>query len=134
MIVVDTNVLVYFWLSHARTAESKAALERDPAWVAPSFWRIEFRNVLANFIKAKRLRLKGAVEVHGRAIAMMQGAEFDILGERVLELVDDSGCSAYDCEFVALAKELDVPLVTADRRVVHAFPDFTISLSDFAAG
>lgn len=32
-------------------------------------------------------------------------------------------CSAYDCEFVWLARDLRLPLVTADRKVLDAFPD-----------
>jgi predicted nucleic acid-binding protein len=43
-----------------------------------------------------------------------------------------SACSAYDCEFVALARDLDVRLVTADRRL-RGLPDTAISPEDFAA-
>lgn len=35
--------------------------------------------------------------------------------------VAQSGCSAYDCEFVALAQYLDVPLVSADRKLRKRF-------------
>lgn len=39
-----------------------------------------------------------------------------------------SGCTAYDCEFVVLAKDLDVKLITLDRAVLKAFPDVARSL------
>ena len=39
----------------------------------------------------------------------------------VLALAASSNCSAYDCEFVALADYLDVPLVTADRKLKTRF-------------
>lgn len=32
------------------------------------------------------------------------------------------GCTAYDCEFVALSQRLGVPLVTLDRALLKAFP------------
>jgi predicted nucleic acid-binding protein len=49
----------------------------------------------------------------------------------VLELASRSGCSAYDCEFVALAQDLEVPLVTNDRQILKAFPTIAISPSAF---
>ena len=45
-----------------------------------------------------------------------------------------SECSAYDCEYVALAEELAVPLVTAYRQLLRTFPDRAISPKDFVAG
>ena len=50
--------------------------------------------------------------------------------ETVLELVSASRCTAYDCEFVALALDLEVPLITADRKVLDAFPRIAMPLSD----
>jgi predicted nucleic acid-binding protein len=40
-----------------------------------------------------------------------------------MELVAVSPCSAHDCEYVALADTLGVPLLTYDRGVLDAFPD-----------
>jgi len=48
-----------------------------------------------------------------------------------LELAYRTQCSAYDCEYVALAQELDVPLVTADKQLVAAFPKTAVSLEKF---
>ena len=134
MIVVDTNVIAYFWLPDPQTSYARAALKRDPAWVAPAYWRNEFRNVLVSAMKTKGLRLKDAIDIHSHAIAMMRGAEFDVPGDRVLEFADRSDCTAYDCEFAVLADELHTSLVTADRKVLRAFPELTISLKKFAEG
>lgn len=40
-------------------------------------------------------------------------------------------CSAYDCEFVWLVRDLRVPLVTADRQLIGAFPDTTVPADVF---
>jgi predicted nucleic acid-binding protein len=46
----------------------------------------------------------------------------------VLQLVSTSRCTSYDCEFVATAQQLGVPLITEDRAILAAFPDLTQSL------
>jgi len=43
--------------------------------------------------------------------------------EDVLRLAASSGCSAYDCKFVAAAQQLGVRLITADQALLTAFPD-----------
>ena len=58
-----------------------------------------------------------------------QGAEHEVDSTKVLELVRDSPCSAYDCEFIALALTLDAKLLTMDRQLLRAFPLHTVSLS-----
>ncbi len=45
-----------------------------------------------------------------------------VQSERVLRLVESSRCSAYDCEFVSVAQQLGVPLITADWALLKAFP------------
>ena len=51
----------------------------------------------------------------------------------MLTLTFGSRCSAYDCEFVALARELGIPLVTADQMVLSEFPGTAVSMEAFAA-
>lgn len=50
---------------------------------------------------------------------------------RVIELAAESGCTAYDCEFVSLAERLNVPLVTSDKKMFAAFPEIAISMEAF---
>lgn len=52
---------------------------------------------------------------------MPEGLEMWRLGEA-------SECSADDCEFVALAKRLRIPLVTVDREVLLNFPGIAVPL------
>jgi predicted nucleic acid-binding protein len=40
---------------------------------------------------------------------------------------------AYDCEFVALAAGLGIPLITLDRKLARAFPDHAVMLPDYVA-
>jgi len=49
----------------------------------------------------------------------------------VLNLVLRSACTAYECEFVAVASERGMPLVSADQQLPRAFPAIAISLAEF---
>jgi predicted nucleic acid-binding protein len=48
-----------------------------------------------------------------------------------MELSVASICSAYDCEFIALAKDLNIPLVTVNRQVQAQFPKTVVSLEEY---
>lgn len=134
MIVADVNLIVYLLLGGPDQPLAQRVLERDSAWAAPLLWRSEFRNVLAAFMRQRGLSVSDAWRAHELADRLLAGQEFMVPGERVLALVADSACSAYDCEYVALAEELAVPLVTADRQLLRAFPDRAISPTAFVAG
>ena len=129
MIVVDSNVLAYLYLPGERTADAEALLEQDPEWAAPVLWRSEFRNILTGYTRRKTLTFEQACSLQSEAEDLLSGSEFEVDSRAVLELVRDSDCSAYDCEFIALAIKLDTKLVTADKKVLRAFPDRTMALA-----
>lgn len=130
MIVVDSNVLAYLYLPGEHSAKADALLERDSEWAAPVLWRSEFRNILAGYLRRKTLRFDQVLAIQSEAESLMAGAEFDVASPFVLELARDSGCSAYDCEFVALAVDLGTQLVTMDRELLRAFPGRAVALGD----
>jgi len=133
VIVVDTNVIAYLFLPGEYTAEARRTLQRDPRWTAPLLWRSELRNVLATAMRRGHVALNDALEVFDAAGDLMAGGEFEVAPEAVLRLAARSHCSAYDCEFVALAQELGVVLVTGDRQIVEEFADTAQVLTQFGA-
>lgn len=132
MIVVDTNVIAYAFLPGERSSQARSAFLKDPAWSAPLLWRSEFRSVLALYIRKQKLDLDTAIQIAAVAEALLGMREYRVAVSDVLPLVQSSSCSAYDCEFVALAKQLHVPLVTTDNGILKAFPDIAVSLDRFA--
>lgn len=129
MIVVDPNVLAYLYLPCEHTMAAEALLEQDPDWAAPLLWRSEFRNILAGYLRRNTLSFEQAERLQSEAESLLEGLEFEVDSHAVLELVRDSDCSAYDCEFVALALKLDTRLVTLDKKLLRAFPEQTTPLS-----
>ena len=129
MIAVDTNVIAYLFLRGEFAARAEAWLMRDRDWVAPMLWRSEFRTVLAGYLRRKQLTFEAVRDIQREAEALLIGNEHEVDSLRVLELVRDSECSAYDCEFVSVAMRLGVKLVTADSQVLKAFPKHTVAFS-----
>ena len=133
MIVVDTNVIAYLFMPGDHTASARRALERDPAWAAPLLWRSELRNVLAVTLRRGHLVLADALDIMDAATTLMAGGEYAVPSPAVLQLVARSSCSAYDCEFVTLAQELGVPLVTGDRAILTDFAASAVALETYGA-
>ena len=132
MIVTDTNLIVYLYVHGQHTGRAEGVLRRDPSWAAPLLWRSEFRNSLVGLVRRRALGLAEAARVASDAERLLAGSEYSVASGSVLQLALRSGCSAYDCEFVALALDLEVRLVTSDRQVLKAFPDTAVSPEDFA--
>ncbi len=62
---------------------------------------------------------------------MMQEREYGVASPQVLSLAASSNCSAFDCEFVALAKDLNLPLITVDKQILDQFPETAVALDKF---
>lgn len=132
MIVVDTNVIAYLFLQGEQTKLARSVYMRDSEWSAPLLWRSEFRNILALYIRKKILNYETALMMIQEAELLMESREFHVSSFDVISLVSASGCSAYDCEFVALAEELKTVLVTSDKQLLKKFPGRAVSLKKFA--
>ncbi|MEZ0472909.1 type II toxin-antitoxin system VapC family toxin [Luteimonas salinilitoris] len=129
MIVVDSNVLAYLYLPGEFTVAAENLLERDPEWAAPLLWRSEFRNILAGYLRRGSLSFEQASALQSEAERLLAGLEYEVDSRSVLELVRGSDCSAYDCEFVALAERLGTKLVTMDGKILRAFPKIAVVLA-----
>ena len=131
MIVVDSNIIGYLYLNSERSKQAEQAWRKDPQWAAPLLWRSELRNVLVLYVRKQLLSSETAREIMEEAINLMIGHEYEVISSRVLNLAVTSPCSAYDCEFVGLAQDLGVPLVTVDKQVFEQFPDIAVSLDKY---
>lgn len=128
MIVVDSNILAYLYLPGDFTEQAEKLLAQDPDWVAPVLWRSEFRNILAGFMRRGTLTFDQAYAIQREAEGLLSTKEYEVDSYAVLELVRKSDCSAYDCEFVALAVQLGTRLATMDKKVLRNFPEHSFSM------
>lgn len=94
-----------------------------------TLWRSEFRNILAGYLRRRSLSFEQAIALMAEAEDLFAGCEYKVDSRSVLELVRDSDCSAYDCEFIALAEQLGTRLVTMDKKLLKAFPERAVALN-----
>lgn len=130
MIVADTNLIVYLFVTGDKTPLAQEVLAKDPHWIVPPLWQSEFRNVIAGYIR-RGMTLIQAKQVMEGAILTLENRQVLPSSEKILDLISKTNCTAYDCEFIALAQQLDVSLVTADKQLLSRYPNSTISLEEF---
>jgi predicted nucleic acid-binding protein len=132
LIVVGTGLIGYLYLTGERSSQAERAYQKDPHWAAPLLWRSELQNVLVLYLRRRILSPSDAAGIMDAADELMTGREYQVPSHSVLQFAAQSRCSAYDCEFIALASDLQIPLVTVDQLILNQFPQTAISLDAFA--
>lgn len=131
MIVVDTNIISYLYITGARSQQVEQLLSVEPHWSAPVLWRSEFRSVLGQYQRKNILSFEDVLMIMDQAETLLSDNEFEVPSAHIMQLLSASKCSAYDCEFVALARYLEVPLVTVDKQILREFPGIARSVDAF---
>jgi predicted nucleic acid-binding protein len=131
MIVVDTNIIGYLFLSGEQSLLAERALRKDSEWAAPVLWRSELRSVLALYMRRNLIGLEHAQHIMDGALELLRGREYEVSSFEVMRLASESRCSAYDCEFIAAANDLKAPLITVDKELLREFPAVAVSLTRF---
>ena len=83
---------------------------------------------------AGRATQKQAVALIGEASLVLGHRVVDAPHSDVIEVSLECGLTAYDAEFVVVARLLDVPLATLDRAILRNAPDVAAPLSAVANG
>ena len=128
MIVVDTNIITYLHLPTAYTQFAEQLLFLESEWAAPYLWRSEFRSVLALYMRKGLMTYESALQAQRQAESLIRHHEYSLSSFDILSVINNSTCSAYDCEFVALAQKLHKKLVTEDKKILKEFPETALSL------
>lgn len=131
MIVVDTNVVAYLLIRGEQTFLARRVWDIDSDWRVPALWRHEFLNVLANVGKFRKTDFSVLAQLWTDAQSLLARTEHDVDMLQALRLAVLNQKSAYDAHYVALAADLDVPLITEDRRLRQSFPDRCLSMQGF---
>ncbi len=118
-LVVDSSAVVAALASEGADGEWSRAAMRGQSLMAPSHMHVEVSNVLRRSVLAGHLAADLAALIHDELVQMrISTVAFETLAGRVWAL--HPNVTAYDAAYVALAEELDVPLLTLDRRLARA--------------
>lgn len=131
MIVVDVNVVIYLLTENPQRNLARRVHERDADWLVPPLWRHEMLNVLATLTRQQVIDPDSAMLIWRNAIALIGSRERQPELERALSLAIEHGISAYDAQYVALAKANGIQLVSEDKKLQRSLPDRVVSMADF---
>lgn len=134
MVIVDTGPLAFLLLPGEMTDLAQRAYAKDPAWSSAPIWRSEFRNIVVRYVREGWVTPKAAEEILRAAEDKMHPRQYNIDDQAVLEIALQTGLSAYQCEYLALAQDLNLRLVTTQEELVRAAPQMAISLADYVEG
>lgn len=139
--IVDTNVALKAYLEEDLSEEAAKVLDagqsEEATLVAPSLILPEFRHALDKRRRRNELSAEEVEEIWrefgGYPVSL---EELEPLMPTAIEVVRQSGCTAYDALFVALTesrRDEDASLVTADGRLTRAlnggpYADLIVSL------
>ncbi len=131
MIVVDANILVYLVIDGDISEAALRLQAKDPDWRTSPLWEYEFGNALTLMVLQKHLTAtKAAQYLHG-AKTNFSPFETPADSELALQLAAEKRISFYDAQYLALARMLDVPLITEDKALRKAGGKWALGIHDF---
>ncbi len=128
MIVADTNVMVRLLVGGQEGSDAAKLLRKDSEWAAPRLLLSELSNVLVGFVRRGALSPDQAKAMSDDASTVLGDRISGPSGPQVIETALECGLTAYDAEFVVLARSLGVPLVTSDNDILQGARDVAVSL------
>lgn len=131
MIVADSNLIAYLLIPGDKSELADEVLLKDADWAVPLICRSEIRNILALYMRHEGMSPSQARKTMEKAESLWSNREYAVPSDDVLELTFHHNITAYDGEYVVLAKQLGVPLVTFDKAVRKAFPNTAILAEDY---
>lgn len=68
-----------------------------------------------------------------RAEELMSGQEYALPSPSILDCVSKTRLAAYDAEFVVLAEQFKIKLVTTDMKIIKEVPQIALTPEHFVA-
>lgn len=133
--VIDTNVIAYALLPvEPDGTAARLALARSGRIVVPDLLRAELVNVLWQWVRLRDVSPDEARAMLEDADALLDDVvSASTVWVEALRLAVDTGHSAYDTLFVALARRRGTAVITFDQRLKAVFPQDVRLVPEFLA-
>lgn len=129
MIVVDTNVMVRLVVGGPDGVEAARLFRVDPEWAAPALLFSELRNALIGMVRHGSVTLDQAKAMCDATALVLADRITSVPATQVIDIAHEHGLTAYDAEFVAVARTLGVRLATLDHQILRGAPDVAVPLA-----
>jgi predicted nucleic acid-binding protein len=119
VIVTDASAAAELLLARPAAAKIRAALSRHPELHVPEHFHVEVLSVLRRYAIRRELSQRRAAEAL-EALADLRAVRYPVieLAEAIWDL--RAQLTAYDAAYLALARRLEVGLVTLDKGLAEA--------------
>lgn len=139
--VMDASVSAAWLLPDEASEHTRrlyALIRRDEVEPqAPNLWQWECANIIANGVRRGRIPTASVEGLWNVLEAIRHRVELHELApaqhKAVLAVALDAGLSAPDAGYMWLARSLNLPLLTFDRKLAAAAPACGVSLLDIAS-
>ena len=117
--VVDASVAAK-WVLNEAFSEQAALLLGYEALHAPSHWRVEAVNAIWGTVYRGHLAsADGRERASSLTLAPVIETDVTLLMADAFDIAVAAGVTIYDALYVALAEAREIPLVTADQRLIR---------------
>ena len=124
VIIIDASLAAKWLLPDEEdfTAETikKSFANREIAIAVPFFIFYEVNNILRSAVLSKRITLKDSLNLYKGFLSLNFNVySSEELFQNILQIALELKISSYDAVYVALAQSLQIPLYTADAKLVR---------------
>lgn len=130
MIVVDANIVAYWLIEGEYTSLARQLYENEPVWIVPALCRHELSNVIASYVRHGGMNADDVSRVWESLESLIEGREYEVDLCQVIRVAADNNLGAYDSQYLNLAMNLDIPLITQDKKLLESF-DTAYSMSQY---
>lgn len=130
--VVDTSVVSQYFISQTYTPQARVLIARmysgDDLYI-PEFSLLECANVLWKEVRFRGLSQTNAAEIIAELLKLpFQIVSVKHLLPRALEIGLSHQLAIYDSLYIALALDLNLPLITVDDKQLNAAIAFGVAI------
>lgn len=131
-LIVDASVALKWLVPESDSAKAEAIVANDETLHAPHFLMLETVNACWKNWRKQLIDKQVALEASSKLKGLIDAWHHDEnLIDNAARLAVELQHPIFDCIYLALARQLDLPIVTADRRLLEVGSGFTISLDDW---